>query len=360
MGIKDFYKYVKTRWPECFVPVAYDSFRFQRVAIDMMNVMYTIRARVDRDRGCEWLDGVVRFLLRLRDARVHPVCVFDGLRTHPLKQTTVDKRRDDREKGKQRVLKVQTGLEHYLSTRECTPEFQVFLDNHLDCVSMLTGEPIVGAVQAYLERTSRSYNLSFHPGEIEAVREVARALGMCVLAAEYDGEALCAYLSARGDVEAVLSNDSDVFFFGATRVLFRFSDDGAFLIDADHLFQSMGITRAQFINLCLLCGTDFNDSVRGIGFCRAYALVQQYTYLDVAEFPLQLDHALLDQVRAFTRVPPDVPAVQYTRRLDDGDDRVRLAQLWFRYQLRTSLDDAMAWTPTALELDDSDETIGCV
>lgn len=353
MGIKDFYKYVKTRWPECFTAVRYDHFRYQRIALDMMNLLYVFRARSD----LTWMQMLLQYLQRLRHDYVHVVCVFDSNQPHPLKQATVEKRREDREKGRRRVQTLRVALERYEHDGLCPDELHSFLQSHPECVSALTQKPIPGAIRDHMLRLQRAYSLSFRSEEIQAVQDLLRALGYCVLQAEYDGEALCAYLSAQGVVDAVLSNDSDVFFFGATRVLFRFTDDGAYLIDADTLLQQMELTRAQFIELCLLCGTDFNASVRGIGFCRAYALVQQYPRTNVPDFPLSLDHTLLDQVRAFTDASNGTAWISSVHYCRPPSDRSAIAQLAFRHHIDLSLDDLVSYRPVSivLDLEDSQE-----
>jgi 5'-3' exonuclease len=348
MGIKDFYKYVKLRWPDCFEPVSYTALRYQRIALDMMNILYVFRARDERT----WMRAVIWFLVRLRNQCVHPVCVFDGSHTHPLKQSTVDKRREEREKGRQRAGALDQSLRNYESTGICDTFLTAFLASHADCVSALTQKPIVGAIRDHVQRLTRAYNLSFSASEVAGMQQLLRALGFCVLQAEYDGEALCAYLSANGLVENVLSNDSDVFFFGATRVLFRFTDEGAYQIDTVRLLNAMGLTREQFINLCLLCGTDFNVSVRGVGFCRAYAMVQQYPRLDDPSFPYVLDHSRLNEIRLFTDISSGssfAHQVHYCRPVQASEE---LHRLLFQYQIDLPLADLLHWTYSSVEIDD--------
>lgn len=295
MGIKDFYKYAKHRWPECFVPVPYTHFRFQRIALDMMNILYVYRARSEH----EWISQVVLFLLRLRSQFVHPVCVFDGP-SHALKQATVDKRREDRDRGKDRMDTLMRALDEYQTTNVVNDVLGAFLKKHPDFVSALTQQPLIQPILEYVQRASRMYQMRFTASDVERLQSILRALGFCVCIARHDGEALCAYLSASGAVEAILSNDSDVFFFGGKKVLFRFWDEGAYLIAREDLLQRMGFTDQQFFEFCLLCGTDFNESVRGIGFCRAFTLLTEYKSIHAANFPVELDHELLQQVQSFT------------------------------------------------------------
>jgi hypothetical protein len=280
--------------------------------------------------------------------------VFDHPQTHPLKQATVDKRREDRERGRQRVQSLRAVVDAYINEQQNSPELESFLAAHPECISPLTQKPIVGAMQDYLDRLQRAYSLSFRTDEIQAMQDLLRALGYCVLQAESDGEALCAYLSALDAVDFVLSNDSDVFFFGAKYVLFRFTDEGAYLIDAAKLLDEMGLSRAQFTELCLLCGTDFNASIRGVGFCRAYALIQAHSTLESDSFPLpSLDHTLLRQVRAFAdpqRGQAFCSNVHYCR---PSCDPATLSRLCFRYHIDLPLDELVKYPHSEIILLDA-------
>lgn len=315
----------------------------------MMNVMYVYRARNDT----QWMPDILFFLLRLRNAFIHPVCVFDG-ESHPLKQSTVEKRRDDRDRGKQRMHTLLSALETYERENTSNEFLQAFLDKHPDCRSSLSGQPIPVRIREYAERVMRSYQLGFERDEVETLQMLLREFGFPVLRAKHDGEVLCSRMCALGYVHAVLSNDSDVFFFGAPRVLFRFADDGAYLIELDRLLRAMNLTQDQFTDLCLLCGTDFNTSVRGVGFCRAYALIQEHKSVRSPTFPHALDHELLDAIRSFIDTPVETDGVElYCAPICDP---VRLSRLCFQYHIQF-LREYMEWPYTPIELEPDEETI---
>jgi 5'-3' exonuclease len=40
--------------------------------------------------------------------------------------------------------------------------------------------------------------------------------------------------------------------------------------------QHLGLTKAQFLDLCILCGTDFGPKIAGVGPMRALQLIQQH------------------------------------------------------------------------------------
>lgn len=332
MGIKDFFKFLKSRAPECFHPTSFAELRHQRLAIDMMNVLYIYRARSAHD----WMTQVLQFLLQLRHVYVHPVCVFDGT-SHPLKTDTVQKRKDDRSRGRERVHEIREALRVYTETGERNSALDAFFKRHPDLLSPLTGQPLEHQIEEYLERQYAQYDLHFSAEEVTRLREMIAATGITVLVAEHDGEALCSFLSAAGRVDAVLSNDSDVFFFGCSRLLCKFTHEGAYSIRQDELLAALNLTQEQFTDMCLLCGTDFNTSVRGIGICRAYALVQQYGRVYHPEFPLrdQLDWDRLETVRRMTVPPSSLPECAYCAPDVDASfpalafrDQVYLAEAW--------------------------------
>jgi 5'-3' exonuclease len=295
MGIKDFYKFLKTKYPECFVYMDYSSFSYQKIAIDMMNLMYIYRSKSEKD----WIAYVLRFMLKLRKQYIHPVCVFDGT-SHPLKELTVKKRREEREKGKNRVERLRTDLDIYKTTFQVGDSLKELMRYKPELYE--DSKPVPKKIEEYLEKLYKNYNLSFKYTDIELLKLLLSNLGLNVIVAENDAEAYCSYLSSSGQVCTILSNDSDVFFFGAKSVLFKFNEEGGFLITFDEILKKMELTREQFVDVCLLCGTDFNIPIKGYGLAKSLVMIKKFNSISNKEMPLysQLDHELLEQIRDFT------------------------------------------------------------
>jgi 5'-3' exonuclease len=104
-----------------------------------------------------------------------------------------------------------------------------------------------------------------------------------------DGEAdnLCAYLATTNYVSAILSIDSDLFAYGVPRVLLDvYFEEGcgnsskALLIQSSDIYKTLNLTHQQFIDFCLLCGTDYNHGIDKIGPVTALTLIQQHNSLD--------------------------------------------------------------------------------
>ncbi|KAJ3804445.1 PIN domain-like protein [Lentinula aff. lateritia] len=108
-------------------------------------------------------------------------------------------------------------------------------------------------------------------------------------AARGDAEAELAHLNNQGIIDAVLTKDSDVFPFGAQRVLvpelFIASDtepkysqkSGDFIVDVydvDSIQNDLQLSRAGFVLIALLLQNDFDSGVLGIGPRTALGLAQ--------------------------------------------------------------------------------------
>lgn len=323
MGIKDLYKYLTSRHPECFKPIHFSSLAFEKVAIDMMNVLYMYKARDEKN----WMENVVRFLLKLRNMYIHPICVFDGP-THPMKRDTVLKRRSDRERGRKRTDELKESLEHYTKTQEVQPNLKLLVDSKNEFVSRLSNQILVTQIEEYLEKQYRNYNIFFHTADVEAMKEIISALGIDVYTAPFDGEAYCSFLSAQGVVSAVLSNDSDVFFFGCKMVICKFNEDGGYSLSLNDVLNALEVNSTEFVDLCILCGTDYNASVRGIGFIRALNLIRKHHNLETIEL---LEPSIVDNVRKLTKPTPE--SLRTPKWSSQIKDFAHLNYLFFKYNI---------------------------
>ncbi|XP_061711744.1 flap endonuclease GEN isoform X2 [Cydia pomonella] len=99
-----------------------------------------------------------------------------------------------------------------------------------------------------------------------------KSMGVRCIKGKGEAEATCAQLNAQGLVDAVVSQDSDCFAYGARRVYRNFSVSSASgggamqgsidCYDAEKMFQSNGFGRNKMVALALLCGCDY-----GLGAC---------------------------------------------------------------------------------------------
>jgi len=109
-----------------------------------------------------------------------------------------------------------------------------------------------------------------------------RCLGVPVVRAEAEGEALCAHLNSSGIVDGVISNDGDCLLFGAKTIYTNFTCENlenrkVMRYDADKLVanisadtnnnkRSLKLSREDLIAFAILCGSDMVGSgIRNTG-----------------------------------------------------------------------------------------------
>src|SRR3989344_9162822 len=136
------------------------------------------------------------------------------------------------------------------------------------------------------EREAKKYAMqstSVNDAMIEEAKKLISAMGMPVIEAPSEGEALCSLIVANKDAYAAATQDYDAFLFGCPRIIRNLSISnvkrGIFpqMLTLKDMTESLGITREQLILLGILVGTDYNPSgVKGIGPKKALVLVKKY------------------------------------------------------------------------------------
>src|SRR4029078_2589571 len=120
-------------------------------------------------------------------------------------------------------------------------------------------------------------------------------------------------------VWAAASKDYDALLFGAPRLV-RFltisgkeflPSRGTFrpitpeVIDLEHMLATLGITRAQLVDLGILMGTDFNPGVKGVGPKKALALLKRHGTIEQMPPEVREEAGPVEEVRRIY-LQPDV------------------------------------------------------
>lgn len=110
-------------------------------------------------------------------------------------------------------------------------------------------------------------------------QDFLKALGfVCFSTNDHEAEAMCANLSKLGRTTATVSEDLDTLAFGDAPILRHFFSKARPILEIDPIKarNELGLSRSSFIDLCILCGTDFSGTISGIGPQRALQWIQRY------------------------------------------------------------------------------------
>ncbi|KAB2017421.1 hypothetical protein ES319_D08G162300v1 [Gossypium barbadense] len=130
------------------------------------------------------------------------------------------------------------------------------------------------------EGVSKERNSAFKRCVNDCV-ELLELLGMPVLKANGEAEALCAQLNRDGHVDACITADSDAFLFGATCVIKSLrpnSKEPFECYNMSDIEAGLGLKRKHLIAVSLLVGNDHDlNGVQGIGLDKALRLVRGFS-----------------------------------------------------------------------------------
>ncbi len=283
-----------------------ESLRGRIVAIDAYNALYQFLALIRLRYGVpltdkygrvtSHLNGLLFRTIRLIEAGIRPVYVYDG-RPPQLKSRTLEER-------------VEKKKEAEVKWKEAVARGDL-------------RDAWAKAVQ-----TSR-----LTKGMADDSKKLLDYMGIPWVQAPSEGEAQAAYMTRIGDVWASASQDYDSLLFGSLRLVRNLTITGKKflrktpgyyrlkpeLIKLDETLRELNLTREQLVDMCLLMGTDYNEGVKGIGPVKAYKLIKKYGTLErVLEGEnISLD-ADIDAIRNIFLNPP--ATADYELKWEDVDE----------------------------------------
>ncbi|OEL19728.1 DNA repair protein UVH3 [Dichanthelium oligosanthes] len=109
-------------------------------------------------------------------------------------------------------------------------------------------------------------------------QELLQMFGLPYIIAPMEAEAQCAYMEMSNLVDGVVTDDSDVFLFGARNVYKNIFDDRKYVETyfMKDIESELGLTRQQLIRMALLLGSDYTEGVSGIGIVNAIEVVHAF------------------------------------------------------------------------------------
>ena len=119
----------------------------------------------------------------------------------------------------------------------------------------------------------------------EECKRLLTLMGIPYINAPCEAESQCALLAKNGHVFAAASEDMDTLTFSSPILLrhLTFSESrkmNIMEIHLDKVLEGLQFTMDQFIDLCILLGCDYCDSIRGIGPTRAVQLIKDYNCIE--------------------------------------------------------------------------------
>jgi flap endonuclease-1 len=270
----------------------------REIAVDAFNTLYQFLSTIRQPDGTPLKDrqgrvtshltGLFYRNLNLLETGIRPVYVFDGV-APKLKAKEVKRRRDIRDAARE---------EWELAKEE----------GRIDDARK--------AAQASSRLTSEM---------IEESKTILTALGIPVVQAPSEGEAVAAQLARAKIVWASASQDNDSLLYNCPRMIRNLSVSGRRrvarsktyktihpeMIDLDINLKLLKISREQLVDIAILVGTDYNPGIKGVGPKTALKLVREYGSLEKVEREKGMELVMpYQEIREIFLDPPKIDLVE--------------------------------------------------
>jgi flap endonuclease-1 len=253
MGIKDLTKVITTNAPDAISNLKNSDLINKKVGIDTSIILYQFitalggNLKTKAGKSTAHIHGILIKTLNYLKAGIIPVHIFDG-KPPELKL----KRLEDRTRVKDAALKK---------------------------ISELDIESDSKVKEKLIKQT-----LGFSYNEMLEAKEIVELLGVPNIIAPEEADAQLAYLSRNDLVDYVASEDMDLLTFGTKKLIKNFmkssAKDKMVLVSLDDILETSDITMDQFIDLCILLGCDYTDTIDGVGPKKAWELIKKYKSLE--------------------------------------------------------------------------------
>ncbi|MHA2602372.1 MAG: flap endonuclease-1 [Candidatus Thorarchaeota archaeon SMTZ1-83] len=250
-------------------PISLRELGGRKIAIDAFNTIYAFLASIRQPDGTPLMDrkgrvtshlsGLFYRNLNLLENEIGPVFVFDG-EAPKLKDAEVQRRREIRDEAREEWARAKAE-------------------------GRIEDARKAGQASSRLTRPM-----------IDESKELLAALGIPVIQAPSEGEALAAQMTRANIVWASASQDNDSLLYNCPRMIRNLNISGRRrfgrskyrtinpeLIDLDLNLKLLKITREQLIDVAILVGTDYNDKLEGVGAKTALKWVSQHGSLEKIE-----------------------------------------------------------------------------
>lgn len=253
MGVKNLQKLLLEFAPNAIKTTNINDYKNKIIAMDTSILIYQYVIAI-RNTGADLtnesgymtshIHGILSKALSLLEIGINPIFIFDG-KPPSIKNNTLKDRKNIRTKA--------------------TEKMETTEDND-EKIKLFKRSAVI---------TSKHLN---------ECKEILILMGLPIISAPEEADPQCAKLVMEGHAYACGSEDMDLLAFGTNRLLRNLSvskkKQGVVELSLDKILKELEISHDQFIDLCILLGCDYTDTIGGIGMKRALIIIKQYGSID--------------------------------------------------------------------------------
>nr|QBK88433.1 MAG: FLAP-like endonuclease XPG [Mimivirus LCMiAC01] len=234
MGIKGLLKLLKNEAPGCITEKHISAYNEKVIVIDALNIIirHVMAILSGGENNYSHVMAIWYKTISFLNNGNSPYYVFDGASPN-IKKNTLIERRKNKLKAKKRLNKLNS-----------SPDID---KNEIERIKLV----------------KKSYSLKKQ--DILDIKKILTLLGLPYIQAPCEADTVCAMLNICNVAYGVVTEDMDILPFGAPIMLRDFSNKKIIKeINLQEAEKELELTHSQFIDVCILLGTDYCPSIKGM------------------------------------------------------------------------------------------------
>jgi 5'-3' exonuclease len=297
MGIKGLRDLLKKQSFTYENKVPMRDYEFKKIVIDAPFFICMYKAA----RKELYDDAFIQLFTCLLENNIHPTFVFDG--KSPSEKNEEKKKRNEKKKSStERIAKLHEDLEIFHKTGEISDDLQSINNKARLTQIVLKGKSDIFSpnnVKKYIDKLENNI-LNVTAEDFTNVKLWLSMFGIPWITAPGEAEIFCAALVKKGIADAVMTKDTDVLACCVPIMIFdvdiykkEFTE-----IKLDTILSGLDLNEDSWLDLCIMCGTDFNSNIPRVGPITSLAYIKKYKNIEtIAENVTKLDVSILSHVK---------------------------------------------------------------
>lgn len=270
MGIKNLNNFIKKKYNNCIQTKNISDLISKTMCIDTPCLIYKLKFSNPSENSKNWINNFLNFILKLLNNNTNMWFIMEG--KAPIeKKNTQEQRSIAKTKLINRTIYLKTLLNNYYFNNIITEELNAEWNKLKPKDSIESFNPDFFEKKIIKRELYSGY---VSKEDYNLIQEILDVFEIPYIYSETEAETLCAYLNKT--IDFIYSHDSDVLAYNTSKGLINninFSDNNFTFIDKKELLTLMNFTNEQFIDFCILCGTDYNITIKKIGIINSFKLI---------------------------------------------------------------------------------------
>uniref|UniRef100_A0A6C0I628 XPG N-terminal domain-containing protein n=1 Tax=viral metagenome TaxID=1070528 RepID=A0A6C0I628_9ZZZZ len=301
MGVKNLKKYIREKYPNEIQKMNLSYFYGQVFMMDIMSYIYKYKVTM----GDRWLQSFIHLIKLFKTHNVHVNIVFEGV--SPVeKNKEREQRREQRKKQEQRIKDIKNDIHEYHKTgiisdllrdvlekinKTDTDKINKLLHFNAPTPTLTINYKTLEQIEEYIDKKENQL-VTVTENDANKIKDICDVFGVPYFQSENEAETLCCRMCKNvKDQEnkeqnkaplGVISEDSDVLAYGANMLVcdLNISNGDCNVIYLPSLLKSMNFSYNEFLDFCILSGTDYNNNIPGIGTIKCLELMRKYKSIE--------------------------------------------------------------------------------